>query len=170
MIQSGLVADVSRRQGEGADTAREREPITRSFGWSNMFVPPEDDPRSEGGLAGEKATLVAYLRDYRLTIELKCSGLSATELARRSVEPSNMSLLGLVRHLAELERHWFRSVLDGQHVPYLYRREDDRDAAFNDAVGDDEQVAAAWATWREEVLFAEQYVDQAPHLEVAALR
>jgi hypothetical protein len=163
------MADDSSRQSDGADKVPEREAITHSFGWSNMFVRPEDDPRSGGGLAGEKATLVGYLRDYRLTIELKCSGLSATELARRSVEPSNMSLLGLVRHLAEVERHCFRSVLDGQRVPYLYRREADRDAAFNDAVGDDEHVAAAWATWREEVLFAEQYVDQAPNLEVAGL-
>jgi hypothetical protein len=57
---------------------------------------------------GERATLVGYLRDQRLTLELKCSGLDAAGMARRSVEPSNLSLLGLVRHLADVERGWFR--------------------------------------------------------------
>jgi len=69
-----------------------------------MFVRPEDDRRSDGGFQGERATLVGYLRDQRLTLELKCSGLDAADLARRSVEPSNLSQLGLVLHLAEVER------------------------------------------------------------------
>ena len=62
-----------------------------------MFVPPEEDPREQGGdiVEGERATLVKYLRDYRLTLELKCAGLDAEAMARRSVEPSNLSLLGL---------------------------------------------------------------------------
>ena len=145
---------------------RERD-VTRSFGWSNMFVRPEDDPRGEGGFDDERATLVGYLHDYRLTIELKCSGLGAVDMARRSVEPSNLSLLGLVRHLADVERHWFRRVLDGQDVLSLYQRDDDRDAAFNGAVGDPDAVASAWAAWREEVRFAERFVEEAPNLEVA---
>ncbi|HEX9355264.1 MAG TPA: DUF664 domain-containing protein, partial [Streptosporangiaceae bacterium] len=85
--------------------------LTRSFGWSDMFVRPEDDPRTDGGFHDERTTLTGYLRDYRLTIELKCSGLDAAGMACRSVEPSNLSLLGLVRHLADVERHWFRQVL-----------------------------------------------------------
>ncbi len=73
-----------------------------------MFVPPEDDPREQGGDIGqgERATLVRYLRDHRLTLELKCAGLDADGMARRSVEPSNLSLLGLVRHLAGTEQYW----------------------------------------------------------------
>jgi uncharacterized damage-inducible protein DinB len=80
---------------------------TRKF--PDLWVDPEDDPR-EGGpsLADERTTLVEYLRAQRLTLELKCSGLDAAALARRSVEPSTMSLLGLVRHMAEVERGWFR--------------------------------------------------------------
>ena len=51
---------------------------------------------------------MAYLRDRRLTLEMKCSGLDVAGMACRSVPPSDLSLLGLVRHLADVERHWFR--------------------------------------------------------------
>jgi uncharacterized damage-inducible protein DinB len=131
-----------------------------------MFVRPEDDPRADGGFHGERATLTGYLRDYRLTLELKCAGLDPEAMACRSVEPSNLSLLGLVRHLSDVERHWFRRALNGQEISWLYRREDDRDAAFNDAVADPEAVAAAWTVWRDEVEFSEGFVDTAPDLEV----
>src|SRR5579862_4802410 len=77
---------------------------------SNMWTDVADDPRFAAGadLEGERATLLDYLRAYRLTIEMKCADLDAAQLARRSVPPSTMSLLGLVRHLADVERHWFR--------------------------------------------------------------
>jgi Protein of unknown function (DUF664) len=59
---------------------------------------------------------------------MKCEGLDASQLARRSVPPSTLSLLGLVRHLAQVENHWFQRVLRGQtHGPRLYKREDDPD-------------------------------------------
>jgi uncharacterized damage-inducible protein DinB len=162
-----VMAEDSSPPGDRTDDAPGESGITRSFGWSNMFVRPQDDPRTEGGFDDERSTLLGYLHDYRLTIELKCSGLDAVDMARRSVEPSNLSLLGLVRHLADVERHWFRRVLDGQDVPSLYRRDDDRDAAFDGAVGDPEAVASAWAAWREEVRFAERFAEKAPNLEVA---
>ncbi len=132
-----------------------------------MFVRPEDDPRTDGGFTDERTTLTGYLRDYRLTLELKCAGLDAAGLARRSVEPSNLSLLGLVRHLTDVERRWFRQVLGGQDIPFRYRRDDDRDAAFDGAVADPAVVDSAWAAWREEVSFAEHFVEQAPDLEVS---
>jgi len=141
--------------------------LTRTFGWSDMFVRPEDDPRTDGGFTDERTTLTGYLRDYRLTLELKCAGLDAAGLARQSVEPSNLSLLGLVRHLTDVERRWFRQVLDGQDVPFLYRTGDDRDAAFGGAIADPVVAAAAWAAWRAEVSFAEQFVEHAPDLEVS---
>ncbi len=130
-----------------------------------MFVHPDEDPRTDSGFQGERATLVGYLRDQRLTLELKCSGLDAAELARRSVEPSNLSLLGLVRHMAEVERGWFRRRLAGQDAPPLYRTDDDRDADFNGAAADPELVEEAWKTWRDEVTFAERFVDEAPDLD-----
>ena len=135
-----------------------------------MFVRPEEDPRSSASFKDERSTLVGYLRDYRLTIEMKCEGLDPEAMARRSVEPSNLSLLGLVRHLADVERHWFRRVLDGQTVGWIYETDDDRDADFNGAVADPAVVSHAWATWRDEVRFAEHFVDRAPHLEVTGTK
>ncbi len=122
-------------------TGQEKALPTRQFGWWDMFVDPDNDPRSDGGFTGERDTLLGFLRDQRLTLELKCSGLDAEQLARRSVEPSNMSLLGLVRHLADVERAWFRDHLAGQEAPRLYRTEEDRDADAEVAFG--EQFVAA---------------------------
>jgi hypothetical protein len=136
---------------------------TREFGWSDMFVPPEEDPRTDGGFKGERATLAGFLRDQRLTLELKCAGLDAEGMARRSVPPSNLSLLGLVRHLAEVERTWFRRRLAGEDAP---RRYGDRDADFEGAVADPEVVARAWADWRSEVAFAERFAAEAPNLDL----
>jgi hypothetical protein len=105
-----------------------------------------------------------------LTLEMKCSGLDATDLARRSVPPSNLSLLGLVRHMAGVEQGWFRLRMAGQDVPRLFRSDDDPDADFNGAVPDPEVVAEAWDTWRAQVAFAEQYVAEAPDLDVVGKR
>ena len=72
-----------------------------------MWVDPDDDPREtldEG--TGEKAVLAAYLDRYRMPFEMKCEGLDSEQLAQRSVPPSTMSLLGLVRHLASVEHAW----------------------------------------------------------------
>jgi uncharacterized damage-inducible protein DinB len=139
----------------------------RAFGWWDMWVAPEDDPRQSGSFSTERETLVGYLRDYRLTLEMKCAGLDAAGMAARSVPPSNLSLLGLVRHMADVERSWFRRTLAGQDVGWRFRLEEDRDAAFNGAVADDATVESAWAAWREEVAFAEQFVEEAPDLEVS---
>jgi uncharacterized damage-inducible protein DinB len=140
------------------------EGVERRFGWSDMWVAPEDDPRAAGGpYAGERETLVRYLRDQRLTMELKCAGLDAEGMARRSVPPSNLSLLGLVRHLVDVERYWFRRVLAGQEAAPRFGP---GDADFEEARADPAMVAEAWAAWREEVAFAERFVGQAPDLEL----
>ena len=125
----------------------------------DMWVDPHDDPRESADQpVGERATLLDYLRRYRLTLEMKCTGLDAEQLARRSVPPSTMSLLGLLRHLADVERHWFRQELAGQHAPRRYRVADDRDGDFNGAVADPDVVDDAWRAWRAEVAFAEEVV------------
>lgn len=131
----------------------------REFGWWDMWASPENDPRSEGGFTGERATLVGYLRDQRLTLELKCSGLDPAGLAQQSVPPSDLSLLGLVRHMANVERSWFRRRLSGQEVPQLYRTEADRDGDFTGAVADPEVVAEAFATWHAEIAYAEEFTE-----------
>jgi len=138
----------------------------RLFGWWDMFVHPNDDPREQGGeVTGEREVLVRYLRDYRLTLELKCAGLDAEAMARRSVPPSNLSLLGLVRHLAGVEQYWFKIVLAGIAEPRLYRSDAEPNGDFTGAAADPDLVAAAWRTWQSEVAFAEQFVDEAPDLE-----
>jgi uncharacterized damage-inducible protein DinB len=126
--------------------------------YPDRWADPEDDPR-EGGprLADERTTLMEFVRWQRLTLELKCEGLDAEQLARRSVPPSSMSLLGLLRHLAEVERTWFRQRFAGQDVPKRYQSEAEPDGDFDGAVADQAVVDEAWAAWREEVSFAEQF-------------
>jgi len=131
----------------------------RRFGWADMFVAPDEDPRSQLPAVGERATLIDYLTGYRQTLEMKCQGLDAEQMARRSVPPSNMSLLGLLRHMADVERHWFRKVLSGDDIPRRYRTASDHDGDFNGAAADLEQVDDAWAAWREEVAYAERCVE-----------
>jgi len=131
------------------------------------FVDPEDDPRTEGPLEGdERAMLLGFLRWQRETLELKCSGLDAAALARRSVEPSTMSLLGLVRHMAEVERSWFRRVMAGQDAPPRFYSDADPDGDFDGATSDPEVVAEAWIAWRAEIVFADRFVAEAPSLDV----
>ena len=127
----------------------------RVFGFNSMFVTPDDDPRILVNWYGERETLSGYLGNYRKTLVLKCSGLDAESMGRRSVPPSDLSLLGLVRHLAAVERFWFRLVLGQEKVANLYLDADDRDTSIADAVGDDESVAEAWSAWRDEVAYAE---------------
>jgi uncharacterized damage-inducible protein DinB len=136
--------------------------------YPDLWVDPEDDPRAtSSNPVGERETLLDYLRHYRLTLELKCDGLDAEQLAMRSVPPSTMSLLGLVRHLAKVEHSWFRRVMGHQlELPRLYRTEEDRDLDFNGATADPAVVDDAWESWRREVANAEQVVDAAESLDV----
>jgi len=134
---------------------------------ADMFLDADQDPREHGPLLrDERATLAEYLRCQRLTLELKCSGLEPSDLARRSVEPSTMSLLGLVRHMADVERGWFRRVLAGQDAPPHFRTDADPDGDFDGAVADPDVVAQAWEVWRSETAFADQFVAQAPDLDI----
>jgi hypothetical protein len=140
---------------------------------ADMFTedgkPSDDDPRENGPTLGdERTTLVESLRCQRLTLEMKCSGLDSAAMARRAVEPSTMSLLGLVRHLAEVERATFRVLMAGQDVPRLFCSATDRDGDFDGAVPDPEVVAQAWNAWRAEVDFATRFVADAPSLDITA--
>jgi len=134
---------------------------------ADMFIDLEDDPRENGPTLGdERTTLVEALRCARLTFEMKCSDLDAEAMARRSIEPSTMSLLGLVRHLAEIERGTFRELMAGQDAPRLFCSDTDGDGHFNGAVPDPRVVAEAWDAWRAEVGFAERFVADAPSLDI----
>ena len=115
-------------------------------------------------MVDERTTLIGFLRAYRLSLEMKCAGLTADQLAARSVPPSSMSLLGLIRHLADVERHWFRQVMADQEVERRYRSEDDRDADWNGAAADPAVVSEAWESWCEEVDFATGFVEDSTDL------
>jgi len=163
----GGMSDVAQPQSDPSTEEPVEAGTARTFGWSDMFVHPDDDPRSDSGqFEDERAMFASYLRDVRLTLEMKCSGLDAAELARRSVEPSNLSLLGLVRHLAGVEQTWFRVRMAGQEVPRHFRSEADPDGGLTGATPDPGVVTQAWDTWRPEVAFAEQFVAEAPDLDL----
>lgn len=133
---------------------------------TDMWVDPGSDPRDSGTeLVDERSTLIEYLRAYRLTLQMKCADLDAHQLACRSVPPSTMSLLGLIRHMAEVERHWFRRVMAGQDAPKLYSS-DDRDADWDGAVADAALVADTWEAWQDEIAAAEQFVAETHDLGV----
>ena len=143
--------------------------IRRADMFSADGRPSDDDPRENGPRLGdERSTLAESLRRQRLTLQLKCADLDAADMARRAVPPSTLSLLGLVRHLAEMERATFRRLLAGQDMPRLYCSDTDRDGDFDGAVGDPEVVAQAWDSWHAEVDFAVRLVADAPNLDITA--
>lgn len=132
--------------------------LVQHMNFNGMWLGTSDDPRealSPG--KGEKAVLAEYLDRYRITFELKCEELTPEQLALRSVPPSTMSLLGMVRHLARVEHSWTRRVLEGQaELPRLYRTAEDPDLDFNQAAAEDAVVADAWTRWRGEVSHAQE--------------
>ncbi|TDC24298.1 DinB family protein [Streptomyces sp. 8K308] len=137
---------------------------TKATVYPDMWVDPDDDPReTEVDPGDERGMLLDYLRYYRLTVEMKCAGVDAEQMARRSVPPSTMSLLGLVRHLVEDERH-FRRVMAGEDAPRLYRTEEDRDGDWNGAVADPAVVEEAWRQWRAEVELSDRLIASVPDL------
>ncbi|TDD46799.1 DinB family protein [Nonomuraea terrae] len=90
-----------------------------------------------------------WLEWHRATLAVKCAGLSDEQLRERSAPPSDMSLLGLVRHMAHVERMWFRRVLDGEDIPKLWDKDRDNDNDFKEV--DTASVPEAFDTWRREI-------------------
>lgn len=106
-----------------------------------MQVERRDTPRT----AGEKETLTAFLEWQRATLAQKCAGLSGDQLRERAAPPSTLSLLGLIRHMADVERGWFRRTLAQEDVPPLYYSDSDVDGEFDNV--DTADVDEAFATW-----------------------
>jgi len=98
--------------------------------------------------------LTGWLDHHRAILRWKCEGLSDEQLRQRAVLPSTLSLLGLVRHMAEVERGWFRQVFTGEGVPDLYDRSDDEDADFNGL--DDADPAEAFSAFEQECAAARE--------------
>jgi hypothetical protein len=130
-----------------------------------MFVDLATDPRADPpGSGDERATLLGFLAWQRGTLELKCAGLTPEQLARRSLDPSLLSLLGLVRHLADVERGWVRGGLAGQTAPPHFPGPDED---FIGARPDPADVEQAFTVWRAEAAFADSFAREAPmHVSV----
>lgn len=131
--------------------------------YPDMWADPDDDPRNSGGASpdGELATLQDFLANYRMTLRMKCEGLNAEQLARRSVPPSTMSLLGLLRHLAEVERDWRNWFSADDPEPPLYGGSD---ADFDGAVAAPAEVDAAYSALAREQAATDAALAEHPDL------
>jgi uncharacterized damage-inducible protein DinB len=111
----------------------------------------------------EREMLRAFLDFHRATLAMKCEGLSDAELRRQSSPPSTLTLLGLVRHMAEVERTWFRRVISGEDIPLIWSDHGDFQAAYNasEASGDE-----ACRAWQAEVEHSRRIEREAVSLEV----
>jgi len=106
--------------------------------------------RIEAPLIADERTMLESCLDYhRATLLMKCAGLSDAQLKLGSAEPSTLSLLGLVRHMTEVERGWFRRTIGGEDALPLYYTEERRDGDFDDL--DDADPAAMFAAFAAEV-------------------
>jgi uncharacterized damage-inducible protein DinB len=111
----------------------------------------------------ERETLRTFLDYHRATLALKCEGLTDEQLRRRASPPSTLSLLGLVRHMAEVERTWFRRVIGAEDVPLVWSESGDFQAAYDASAATREE---AFAAWEAEVEHARRIEEQAPSLDV----
>jgi uncharacterized damage-inducible protein DinB len=114
--------------------------------------------------ADELEMLIGWLEHHRGILLWKCEELTAEQLRRRAVPPSTLSLLGLVRHMALVERAWFRQVFLGEDVPDLYDLTADEDADFNGV--DQADPRETFITFEEECDASRQVVAQAASLDV----
>lgn len=147
LAEAGVLAG---RQGERIAA------MGRTAPFADVFVEPLEDPRYAVPDAGpERDLLYGFLRWQRETLVLKCEGLTPDQLASRPIAMTSMSLLGLVRHMADVERSWFRRRLAGEDAPRRFSSEDDPDGAWDDAAPSG--VAEAWAAWEEEVAWADRF-------------
>jgi uncharacterized damage-inducible protein DinB len=111
----------------------------------------------------ERETLRAFLDFHRATLALKCEGLSDEELRRQSMPPSTLSLLGLVRHMAEVERAWFRRVIGGEDIGLVWSDSGDFQRAYDASSA---TRAEAFDAWQREVEHARRIERAAPSLDV----
>lgn len=123
------------------------------------------DPRISPPLFGsERETLRAFLDYQRATLAMKCEGLDDEQLKDTSMPPSTLSLLGLVRHMAEVERAWFRRVFEDGEAPMVWSDKIDFQAAYDASRS---TRAEAFAAWEAEVETSRRIEREAASLELA---
>ncbi|HZG88851.1 MAG TPA: DUF664 domain-containing protein, partial [Pseudonocardia sp.] len=118
--------------------------------WTSPDPAPPTGLLTDGPMTGDdRALLEGYLATQRETLLRICAGLTAEQLAARPVPPSTLSLLGLVRHAAKVERIWLRRRIAGQDVPYLHGEPRD-DTEFDDVdpARAEQEVRALREEWR----------------------
>src|SRR3982751_520296 len=114
-------------------------------------------------IASEGEMLRVFLDFHRSTLAMKCAGLSDDELRQRSMPPSTLTLLGLVRHMAEVERTWFRRVIAGEDIPLRWSAQGDFQAAY---ASDGASASEGFAAWEEEVARSREIEAAAASLDV----
>lgn len=107
------------------------------------WTAPEIARVREPFVADERQMLEGFLDFYRATLLHKCAGLDGEQLALRAVPPSNLSLLGLIRHMTNVERSWFRRRFAGESIDRLYATDDNEDADLDDVDPADAESAYA---------------------------
>ncbi|HEY1639730.1 MAG TPA: DinB family protein [Streptosporangiaceae bacterium] len=103
-----------------------------------------DDRVGPSATAPEREMLRGFLDFHRATLAMKCDGLSDEQLRRASMPPSTLSLLGLVRHMAEVERTWFRKVINGEDIPLVWSPYNDYQVAYDASQSTRSDAFAAW--------------------------
>lgn len=99
-------------------------------------------------VGAERDSLRGWLDYHRATLAWKCDHLGDEELRQQSVSPSKLSLLGLVRHMAEVERHWFQRIIAGEPISHVWSDDGDFQAAY-DATG--ATRAEAFGAWQDQI-------------------
>jgi len=118
------------------------------------WTAPEVQRPGGANIAPERQAVEELLEYHRATLLWKCGGLTGEQLALRSCPPSSLSLLGLVRHMADVERGWFRQRLAQEDVPDLWRTAADRNGDFDGV--DPARAADDFATLEAEVAAARE--------------
>ena len=103
-----------------------------------------DDRIGPPVIGDEREMTRAFLDYHRATLAMKCEGLSDDELRRAASPPSTLTLLGLVRHLAEVERTWFRRVINGEDIPMLWSSTGNFQDAYDPTGCTADEAFAAW--------------------------
>jgi uncharacterized damage-inducible protein DinB len=128
------------------DAADHNRPVTTT----ERGIPPLN--------ADERTTLESWLDFHRTTLAMKCEGLDDEQAAAASALPSSVTMTGLVQHMAEVERNWFRRVLAGEQAPPIYDQQADPggpDGGFDLAEGG--TLHDALATWQTEIARAREH-------------
>ncbi|MEV8017608.1 DinB family protein [Streptomyces sp. NPDC086554] len=125
---------------------------------------PSDDRIDPPNLGSERETLRGFLEYQRATLAMKCEGLTDEELRQQSMPPSTLSLLGLVRHMAEVERAWFRRAFEDNEAPMVWSDEIDFQAAYDASAS---TGAEAFAAWEAEVENSRRVEEEADSLDLA---